>query len=573
MRIASRTRLFPSLTVAMVAAVALWVAPAGAQQPLSPEARQKIDAVFAAYDKTNSPGCALAIYRDGEILYERGYGMADLDHGVAITPQTVFDIGSTSKQFTAFSILLLERQGKLSLDDDVRKFLPELPQYERPITVRHLMQHTSGLRDYLTLWGLAGVKTESWTTQKDAVQLVFRQKRANFGAGDEWLYSNTGYLLLAEIVERACSSKLPDFAHDQIFGPLGMRHTFYLNDHTLIIPHRATGYSPRPGGGFKTEMSNYEQVGDGSVQTTVEDLLLWDRNFYAPKVGDNALLEQEQTVGKLNNGRSLDYAAGLTVGEYRGLRTVRHGGAWAGYRAELLRFPTEKTSVACLCNLATTNPSRLANQVADVVLEKSLKPVAESSQSRKPTTAVTWSEKELSALAGLYRNASDARDYRRLSVRNGRLVMTPGNQELTPIAADRLEFTRTGAQLQVQSAKDGTVEITVVPSQSDSSAKPARFRQLPPPPKLDLLEYAGQYYSEELDTTYIFDAKGGQLTFHLKGQADEAADPVARDIFMQSGGLVIEFQRTNGVPSSARVSAGRVRDLEFNKVSGSPRNK
>jgi CubicO group peptidase (beta-lactamase class C family) len=573
MRTANRLYGTWILTVVIVLVVASWVTPAGAQQLLSPEARQKIDAVFAAYDRTNSPGCALAIYRNDEILYERGYGMANLEHGVALTPQTVFDIGSTSKQFTAFSILLLERQGKLSLDDDVRKFLSELPQYERPITVRHLMQHTSGLRDYLTLWDLAGMKTESWTTQKDAVQLVVRQKRANFGAGDEWLYSNTGYLLLAEIVERASGSNLRDFARDQIFGPLGMRHTFYLTDHTLIIPHRATGYSPRAGGGFKINMSNFEQVGDGAVQTTVEDLLLWDRNFYAPKVGDAALLEREQTVGKLNNGRELDYAAGLTIGEYRGLRTVRHGGSWAGYRAELLRFPTQKTSVACLCNLATTNPSRLANQVADVVLEKSLKPMEQASQPQKPATAYTPSEKDLSALVGVYRNTSDGHDYRRLFVRNGRLVMAPGGMEMTPLAADRFEMTTSGAQLLIGSTKEGIREISIVPAQPAGMAKPVSFRLLPPMPAMDLMEYEGQYYSEELDTTYTFTAGEGRLTIRLKSESMGIISAASRDIFIDNGGLVVEFQRTNGAVSGARVSSGRVRDLEFNKVAASSRSK
>ena len=344
--------------------------------PLPAAVRARIDAVFAPLARPGSPGCALAIYRDGAIAYERGYGLASLELGVPITPKTVFDIGSTSKQFTAFSVLLLEREGKLSLDDDVRRFLPELPVYERPITVRHLLLHTSGLRDYLTLWELAGVKTESWTTQREAVALVERQRATNFPAGEEWLYSNTGYLLLAEIVQRASGKSLKDFARERIFEPLGMAHTFYLDDHTQVVAGKATGYEPRERGGFSVDMSNFEQIGDGGVQTTVEDLLLWDRNFYATKVGDAALVARAQQTGKLNSGKPLDYAAGLSIGSYRGLPFVRHGGSWAGYRAELLRFPSQKTSVACLCNLGTAGPSRLADRVADIVLETVLKPAA-----------------------------------------------------------------------------------------------------------------------------------------------------------------------------------------------------
>ncbi len=371
----------------LAAAVIVWgvaARPAAPQGPapgqragsLPAAVRARIDAVFAPLARPGSPGCALAVYRDGAIAYERGYGLASLELGVPITPRTVFDIGSTSKQFTAFSILLLEREGRLSLDDDVRRFLPDLPVYERPITVRQLLLHTSGLRDYLTLWSLAGVKTESWTTQREAVVLVERQRAANFPAGEDWLYSNTGYLLLAEIVQRASGKSLKDFARERIFEPLGMTHTFYLDDHTQVVAGKATGYEPRKRGGFSVDMSNFEQIGDGGVQTTVEDLLLWDRNFYAPRVGDAALIARAQQVGTLNNGKLLDYAAGLRIGTYRGLPFVRHGGSWAGYRAELLRFPSQKTTVACLCNLGTAGPSALADRVADIVLEPVLKPAA-----------------------------------------------------------------------------------------------------------------------------------------------------------------------------------------------------
>ncbi len=554
--------------IALIAATV--VAHISARQPLTGDARHRIDAVFAAYDKTDSPGCALAVYRDGEIVYERGYGMASLEHGVAITPQTVFDIGSTSKQFTAFSILLLERQGKLTLDDDVRKFLPDVPTYERPITIRHLMQHTSGLRDYLTLWNLAGVKTESWTTQKEAVRLVARQKRANFGAGDDWLYSNTGYLLLAEIVERASGRSLRDFARDQIFGPLGMRHTFYLDDHTLVVARRATGYSPREGGGSQVDMSNFEQIGDGGVQTTVEDLLLWDRNFYAATVGDAALLQRAQTVGRLNGGRVLDYAAGLTIGEYRGLRTVRHGGSWAGYRAELLRFPDQKTSVACLCNLGSTNPSRLANQVADVVLENALKPLGaptSAAASTAPKSIVTLSSAQLATVAGVYRSTASPSEFRRVFVRDGKLLVAPGGADMVPLAADRFEVTRTGVQVLFVAVGESGREMQILPASPGPAASPAVFRQLPAVRGANLDEYAGKYHSDELDTTWTFAVKDGRLTFAIEDDAEPLTLAVP-DGFLHDDGVVVQFERTNGKVTGAHVDAGRVRNLEFRRAGG-----
>jgi CubicO group peptidase (beta-lactamase class C family) len=440
--------------------------------------RARIDVVFAPLAKPGSPGCALAVYRDGAIAYERGYGLASLELGVPITPKTVFDIGSTSKQFTAFSILLLEREGKLSLDDDVRRFLPELPVYERPITVRHLLLHTSGLRDYLTLWSLAGVKTESWTTQREAVALVERQRATNFPAGEEWLYSNTGYLLLAEIVQRASGKSLKDFARERIFEPLGMAHTFYLDDHIQVVAGKATGYEPRERGGFSVDMSNFEQIGDGGVQTTVEDLLLWDRNFYAPGVGDAALVARAQQTGKLNSGKPLDYAAGLSIGSYRGLPFVRHGGSWAGYRAELLRFPSQKTSVACLCNLGSAGPSRLADRVADIVLESVLNPAtADAGHSAAPGQTPSaargsagappaLSEKALADYAGVYLSEElDARWVVRVA--DGKLTMAIGSEVIPLLAAEpdvfrgehglEIAFERSGAAVRGARVNAGRV--------------------------------------------------------------------------------------------------------------------
>jgi CubicO group peptidase (beta-lactamase class C family) len=350
----------------------------GAQtdRPISDSLRVRIDSVFATYDHTDFPGCALAVYQNGRIVYSRGYGMADLEHAIAISPTSVFDIGSTSKQFTASAIVLLAIDGKLSIDDDVRKYLPELPQYQRPITIRMLLNHTSGLRDYLTLMSLRGTNFDGVTNDRDALDLIVRQHAVNFEPGSEWLYSNSGFFLLSQIVKRVSGQTLASFAQQRIFAPLGMSHTHFHDDHTLIVPGRAIGYAPHHGGGFEIAMSGFEQTGDGAVMTTVQDLLKWDENFYTPTVGGERLLRELQTQGTLNSGKTLDYALGLFIGQYRGLRRVTHGGAWAGYRAELARFPTAHTSVACLCNLATARPSVLAERVSDIILGDKLGPAA-----------------------------------------------------------------------------------------------------------------------------------------------------------------------------------------------------
>jgi CubicO group peptidase (beta-lactamase class C family) len=334
-----------------------------------------VDEIFGDLTKAGSPGCALGVYRDGKMVYSKGYGLANLEENVPVTPQSVFDIGSTSKQFTAASTLLLEKQGKLSLNDDVRKYIPELPDYGQKVTILHLLNHTSGLRDYLTVMDLAGINTDSVTTDEDALQLIFRQKALNFAPGSDWLYSNTGFFLLSVIVKRASGETLREFAAQNIFTPLEMTHTQYRDDHTSLIANRALAYDVKEKGvGYRLDVSYFEQTGDGAVHTSVEDLLRWDENFYSGQIGGKSFLAEIQEPGKLNSGKALDYAKGLFIEDYRGLHTVSHGGAWGGYRAELLRFPEQHFSVACLCNLGSTRPSSRAHRVADVYLGSLMKP-------------------------------------------------------------------------------------------------------------------------------------------------------------------------------------------------------
>ncbi len=440
---------------------------AQATTELSAEQKAKIDAVFVNYDKTDSPGCALGLIKGGQLIYARGYGMANLEHGIPNGPKLVYDIGSTSKQFTAASIVLLAQQGKLTLDDEVRKWIPELPQYQRPVTIRHLLHHTSGLRDYLTLFNLAGVNFDDVTTEADALKIIARQKELNFTPGDEWLYSNSGFFLLSIIVKRASGKSLAEFARENIFEPLGMKHTLFLDNHKRIVPGRATGYSPAPKGGFQIEMSGFEQTGDGAVQTSVEDLLLWDRNFYEPKVGGAALLKQLLEKGVLNDGKAHPYALGLFVDDYKGLPQVSHGGSWAGYRAELMRFPEHKFSIACLCNLAASNPTGLAQQVADIYLADSFKPGklpvkllpgGGPQNSPAPGEAFAPSAERLGEFTGTYYSEELDTTYK-LSVEDGKLTTANRNgnkRSLQPTVTDA--FRAGGLQFVFQRNAKGEIE-------------------------------------------------------------------------------------------------------------------
>jgi CubicO group peptidase (beta-lactamase class C family) len=391
------------------------------------KATKAADEVFADLTKPGSPGCALAVARGGKILYEKGYGLANIEEGVQITPRTVFDIGSTSKQFTAASILLLEKQGKLSIQDDIRKYLPEIPDYGHTITIRHLLNHTSGLRDYLTLFELAGVNTDSVTTDDDALAIIARQKALNFEPGSDWLYSNSGFFLLSVIVKRVSGKTLRQFAAENIFEPLQMTQTVFRDEHTQLVPNRAMAYDPKEAGtGYALNVSYFEQTGDGAVHTSVEDILKWDENFYSGRVGGKDFLEEMQEPGKLNNGKTLDYAKGLFMGNYRGLRFVDHGGSWGGYRAQLLRFPEQHFSVACLCNLASANPEKRAHEIADVFLAGEMKEPKATSAAGRPKRqkkeSISLGADKSGAYSGNFRSEELLATYK-LGVEDGKLVL------------------------------------------------------------------------------------------------------------------------------------------------------
>jgi CubicO group peptidase (beta-lactamase class C family) len=546
--------------VVIAGAALLWWTSLPAQLPDS--ITRRVDSVFVALDKPTSPGCALGIYNAGEIAYTRGYGSANLEHGIAITPRTVFDLGSTSKQFTAMSVTLLEQDGKLSLDDDVRRWIPELPAYAKPVTIRQLVHHTSGLRDYLTLMWLRGVNFDGVTTAGDALSLIVRQREANFEPGSEYLYSNSGYFLLSEIVRRARGKTLAEFARERIFDPLGMRVTHYHDDHTMIVPIRATGYALRDSAHFQISMSGFEQIGDGSVMTTVEELALWDRNFYDGRVGGRALLEAMHVPARLTSGRTLEYASGLVVGQYRGLRTVRHGGSWAGYRAELLRFPEQRTSVAVLCNYSRSGPGRLAQRVADVILRPQLSPAVAAGQSASPERSTAApAGTDISRYVGVFRNAVTD-DIRTVSSRGDTLHADYGDGELSvlrPLGDGR--FAVEGTSWEVRFPSSSTL-VEHVPNQPAITF--LRFeRARPSARELDL--YAGAYYSDELDVRWTIVTDSGGLVARIPGGDTLRLAPTVRDTFV-GGGVVMKFRRAGGRISGALLHSGRVRNIVFSRV-------
>ena len=348
----------------------------------------KVDQLFAEWDSPDSPGAALAVTRDGEIIYKRGYGMANLEYDIPITPTTIFDIASVSKQFAAFAITTLSHDGKLSLDDDIRTYLPDVPDFGNTITIRHLLHHTSGLRDWVQSFVIAGVAMEDVISFKHILKMARHQKALNFEPGTAYSYSNTGYNLLAEIVERVTGNSFREWTDANIFKPLAMTNTHFHDDHQMILKNRAYSYQSVENGGFKHAVNNTTALGSSSLYSTVENLAKWILNFDNTQIGEQTVIEQMHQRGVLNNGEQISYAFGLNIGEYRGLETVGHSGSWRGFRSHLMRFPDQKFGVVILCNLDTFNPLRLAEKVADLYLTD----VLASEETSEPEKAVEPAE-------------------------------------------------------------------------------------------------------------------------------------------------------------------------------------
>jgi CubicO group peptidase (beta-lactamase class C family) len=445
--------------------LSLMAATGSAQRAPGDSASRWVDSIFAPVSSRQGPGCAVGVTQNGVLTLARGYGMADLEHDAPITTNTRFYLASVSKQFTAMAIVLLAQDHRLSLDDSLRKWVPEVPSFAGAITLRQLLHHTSGLRDYFTLLAVTGWPSDGPLTESQLLALVARQKSLNFQPGDEYLYSNTGYALLAIVVKRTSGQSLREFADARIFKPLGMTHTVFRDDHTMLIPERALGYQPSTTG-YRLSQPEFDVVGDGGAFSTVEDLAKWDRNFTTGRVGGRAGIAEMERAGQLNDGQPISYALGLAIGEQHGLKTYSHSGSYGGYRNEMLRIPDRQLSVITLCNAATAS-STLAEQVSRVFLgvaaEKASVATTELALSNltsfggqpSDTSGARQRNDRLGLLAGRY--YSDELDLPvTVSAREGVLVITrPRGAELrfVPLAEDL--FTNSDKML-LRVVRDGT---------------------------------------------------------------------------------------------------------------------
>jgi CubicO group peptidase (beta-lactamase class C family) len=552
-------RLAIALAVAATFSLSwLSAVPLGARQagvPAETMATQ-VDRLFEKWDRSDSPGCALGVSERGRVAFRRGYGMANLEYGVRITPDTIFEAGSVSKQFTAAAIVLLAQDGKLSLDDPVRRYLPELPDFGAPIRIRHLLNHTSGLRDQWELLTLAGRPPgQAVHTSGEILELMSRQKELNFPPGDEYLYCNTGYTLLGIIVGRVSGTSLAAFTTERLFKPLGMTRTQWRDDFSRIVKGRATAYAGPRDGTFHADMPFTNVYGNGGLLTTVGDLLKWNDNFDAPKVGGRPLVDQLQTRGRLNDGFTIEYALGLSVTTFGGLREIKHDGATAGYGAFLARFPDERFSIALLCNLASVPLDQVAHRVAVAMLSGRLK------QDHLPAMVATSAE-EVRKLAGIYREpTTDA--VRRFTFENGSLRASGSPGSLIAVGATAFRLADGITEFSFVESKDaGPITLR----ESDGRSPPRFWESVAPwtPSPADLAEIGGSYYNNELDVTYTIVPLADQMVVAFRPAMRIPIVGIYRDAFGFGGDRVLRFSRdASGRVDGFRLYAGRVRHLRF----------
>lgn len=516
-----------------------------------------IDKIFESYRGTDGPGCAVAVSRNGRIVHERGYGMANLETGTPISPGSIFHVASVSKQFTAAAILLLEKDGRLSLDDDIRKHLPEIPDYGARITIRHLLNHTSGLRDQWDLLAMArGRFEENRITEADVMQIVPRQTSLNFPPGSEYMYSNTGYTLAGVIVKRVSGKSLRQFADERIFRPLGMANTHFHDDFTMIVPGRTMAYASRQGGGMRVSIPNYDTYGATSLFTTVGDLLKWEWNRDSLEVGDRALFERMETSGRLTNGDSTGYGLGVQVGPYRGARLVEHSGGDAGYRSWLGRFPEHGLAIAIACNGGTTIPVLLGRRIADAHLASVL--AAAPPEVAPQGTPV--SPADLQKRAGVYFLPLTLQ-VNELTIRDGRLFLgRTGSTELVAVAANRF---KTSAQGGEYTFDDG--ERAGFTFRSSATGRSVRFERKDPmtATRAAMQPYTGEYFSAELGATYRVVATDSSITLQTGTSEPFNERPVFTDAFV--GRYLVQFTRSGGRITGFEISSGRVRRVRFDK--------
>lgn len=515
----------------------------------------RVDAIFSGLSG-HTPGCAVGVMRRGQMLYSHAYGLASLELNVPLSVDSVFGLASMSKQFTGMSVVLLATRGQLALSDPVQKYIPELPDYGVPITVADLLHHTSGLKDYNQLLSFSGVHGADVATPEMALGLVRRQHELNFVPGSEYSYSDTNYFLLGMIVERVSGRSLADFARQEIFDPLGMGHTQFLQDRTKVVPQAATGYRKRVDG-WHLAFSGEQVLGSSGVLSTVGDLAKWDLNFYDSKVGGKAATHLMTEPSRLSDGSINAYAAGLEVKHYRGLMVVEHAGDGLGFQTTMLRFPDQGFSVAVLCNVRDqVSPTALAEKVADLYLRADLQP------EETPQQAPAYDVSDFKGSVGIYWDGKTDL-LREISIKDRRLM-----QRLLPDDAPRPLRHLSGSRFEAgngilyEFAPSGSTFTRTLLAGGKST-----YRRLP---EADLRpqavgEFVGNFYAESIDTHWQFASMGNRLVLRRRGFPDETLDFEFRDAYLGDLGLFHFLRNDAGAVNGIEVMNYRLGKVRFTR--------
>lgn len=529
---------------------------------------EKIDRLFATYNKPGSPGCVIGIVRNDSLLYAKGYGMANLEYGIPNTPETIYHMASVSKQFAAYAIVLLEKAGRLRFDDDIRSHLSWFPDLKEKITIRHLLNHTSGIRDQWQLLAIAGTRIDDVITQGHIVKLLSQQRTLNFKPGEKYIYSNSGFTLLAEIVKAATAQTLRQFTDSAIFKPLGMSTTHFHDDYTEVVPNRSYSYSRKDSAGFRNEILSYSNAGATSLFTNIRDMSRWIMNLYSPVVGNNSFIETLTQRGRLNNGKELSYALGISLGNYKGWKQYSHGGADAGYRTYVTAFPDLKLGIMVFSNLADFNLRTAVNGLADLFI-------------RETTASVSMS------VAAIDSSAAPIRDLDAISPFIGDYISEDGAQASFELKDQKLYWKRYGQSDLLQKAMGDTFSLvqnpgvrfvlrkagdnytTVQQIWPDGERILQKYTAADTISRKKLQDYVGEYYCQELDSRYTIRLNDQHLILSHTKYEDTPLKFVGKDdLFSEHWwmGHLKVLRNSKQQITGFEVNDGRIMHLKFTKL-------
>jgi CubicO group peptidase (beta-lactamase class C family) len=518
---------------------------------------EQLQQLLSSVARFGEPGCVAAAAYDGGPMQTAAVGLANIATAARLESSSVLNIASVSKQFTAFAVLLLAQRGALSLEDPIVRYLPELSASAKGISIRHLIHHTGGLRDYMELLELRGRQQTDTVTREETLEILARQRSANTAAGVAYEYSNTGYFLLSVIVERVSGKSLASFSAENIFEPLGMSDTRIVDRYPAGISRLARGYSP-VADGFKVRESAWEQTGDGQVHSTVKDLLRWSENFASGKVGGKQLVARMLQPGVLSSGERLDYAAGLVLDDFHGLQAIAHRGTMAGYRAYLLRVPAERFSTAVLCNRNDVQPNEYAAAIAQRYLAATLSQRGASNEAIAIPSETLVDISQVSA--GWYRDPRTARYLQVLGDgKKTRLLLGGTHLSLRAAAAGRYLIRELGdAQLWLQrSAAVVDIHIKSVPFHG-------RFVRAGTWHAAPVDQLAGTYWSDESGAAITVLSHDGELAALIAGQREHLQVAAPGELMNPGGRFVLRFPLTNA-PSELLYFAHGVHGLRFER--------